>query len=259
MQLAKDSWNLNINFLFQTALKHATLITVILDEGFAMLSGERSFVTEETLDQGLPDQNLANRKTLEAINQKITKGERACLLVGRLAKETLPPVLEGSKDSWVSGNIIPPEASTLQNRLHIWGDFSNDSFLLPFNGLFSSVCVDMSTWKFFVDDHTSDPAWRFSKLLKQDSSSTFIFEASEIAHRCTEEMDPIYTPYTYEIPKSWKHSPLKEDLEQKVKALSEEQRTKAYQEVALYMTQRDGLRMEIKCTPLSRPKLGQIK
>ncbi|MGL5720673.1 MAG: hypothetical protein ACRCYP_07810 [Alphaproteobacteria bacterium] len=207
--------------------------TRVLVEGFAVPPKDSLSSNED-----LPNQISVNTKTLEMIRQKTEQGEAPCLLIGRQAHETLPPIPEGSKEFWISSDIATPKGSALQNRLHLWGNFSDDTFCSRFNGLFSRVVVDMSTWKFFADDN-SDPATRFSKLLKKETTSTFIFEATLQSSICNETQEPIYTLYNYSEPNHWTQSDLRNRLFQEFESFEPEHLAIAKQTVADYITQRD--------------------
>ncbi|MGL5784107.1 MAG: hypothetical protein ACRCYZ_01290 [Alphaproteobacteria bacterium] len=220
--------------MLRAILVFSFFFTRVLAEGFAVPSKDSLSSNED-----LPDQISVNTKTLEMIRQKTEQGEAPCLLIGRQAHETLPLVPEGSKEFWISSDMATPKGSALQNRLHLWGDFSDDTFCSRFNSLFSRVVVDMSTWKFFADDKSSDPATRFSKLLKKETTSTFIFESALQPSICSETQEPIYTPYDYSIPNHWTQSDLSNRLFQEFESFEPEHLAIAKQTVADYITQRD--------------------
>jgi hypothetical protein len=134
--------------------------------------------------------NYSLDETAQKIEKLSQSDDRVCLFIGRTGNEPLP---REENAIWISGDIqFATEPYSLEERIHIWHDFTDEKGLSKFQGLFDKIVIDQSTCKALGNDFIS----RFARLLKPSSQSVLIFEKTPYTscyHETIEQPKNIYS------------------------------------------------------------------
>lgn len=112
-------------------------------------------------------------EALIQIKDQIQGGKDAALFIGRQPGEKLPEAVDNL--FWVSLDLGAEGATAEKSRIHIQLDINDTESLPKFNGLFTKVVVDQSTWKFF--EGKTRPIDRLTLLLDKSKPNELIFES----------------------------------------------------------------------------------